>query len=88
MSGAHTPPIATRAELGQRLAARPKPAPQRHLTPSGWEAMETRRQVDTANENRIAKLRESLGNAHNKMSTDHRMVNLQGTAKADFGRSR
>tara|TARA_R110002110_G_scaffold415618_1_gene652469 strand:- start:4272 stop:4553 length:282 start_codon:yes stop_codon:yes gene_type:complete len=87
-SVAAAPTIATRAELTQRIEARPEPAPQQHLTPSGWETAESQRQVNTANENRIAALRTSLGTAHETLNTDMRLANLRGHAKADFGHSR
>ena len=85
---AAAPAIATRGELDQRLDARPEPAPQQHLTPNGWEAVDTQRQVNTANENRIAALRGSLEAAHETLNTDMCLANLRGQAKADFGQSR
>lgn len=82
------PDIATRAELDQRLVDRPAPAVAQHLTPSGWESAETERQVDNANENRIAELRSSLGDAHETLDTDMRLAQLRGQARTDFGHSR
>ncbi len=85
---ASMPAIATRAELNQRLAARPKPAPQMHLTPSGPDALEARRQVNAENEKRIANLRGSLDTAHEILNIDLRLANIRSPAKADFSRSR
>lgn len=52
--------IVTKAELDQRIAARPKPRAELHLTPQGWEATEVRRQVDQASERRIRHIDERL----------------------------
>jgi hypothetical protein len=84
--GAAASPIVTRAELEARLAARSRPAPERHLTPLGWQAGETRREVDTANENRIAHIQVRLERAKENFRAGHALAQVRGKARDDFGR--
>ena len=93
MSKAHNfiapaPSVTTRAELDQRLAARPKPATAQHLTIDGWQNREVRRQVDTMAENRIAYLENRLSRAREGLIAGHRLAGIRGKPKKDFERSR
>lgn len=87
---AHSPPadIKTQAELLARLRQRPTPTPQMHLTPGGSTTATVNREVHNSNEQRIAKLRESLGSAKEGLETDFALKPKEGQARADFGRSR
>ena len=84
---AEAPPVATHAELEQRIAGRPKPKRERHLTIEGWEEIEVHRAVDRLSENRIKALETRLNRARDKALQDHRLANVRGRAKADFERS-
>jgi len=80
--------VATKAELEQRIAARPKPRAGLHLTPNGWEAAEVRRQVDQAGERRIRHLDERLKAARESFKNGHARALVRGRAKQDFDRGR
>lgn len=82
------PDIATKLELDQRVEARAEPVIEPQLNIDGWQQVEVSRQLDIANENRIAALRGSLDTAHETLNTDMRLANLRGSAAADFERSR
>lgn len=80
--------LVTKAELDQRLAARPKPRAELHLTPNGWEAAEVRRQIDQAGERRIRHIDERLKAARENFEKGHSRAILRGRAKQDFDRER
>lgn len=80
--------LATKAELEQRIAARPKPRAELHLTPNGWEATEVRRQIDQAGERRIRHLDERLRQARENFEKGHARALVRGRAKQDFDRGR
>lgn len=80
--------VATKAELEQRIAARPKPRAELHLTPNGWEATEVRRQIDQAGERRIRHLDERLKIARENFEKVHARALMRGRAKQDFDRGR
>lgn len=80
--------VATKAELEQRIAARPKPKAGLHLTPNGWEAEEVRRQIDQAGERRIRHLDERLKAARENFKNGHARALVRGRAKQDFDRGR
>ena len=85
---AEVSPIATRAELEQRLAARSKPVVERHLTIEGSQETEVRRQVDAFSENRIKTLQDRLERARQGLHQNRERVRAHGKAKASFERSR
>ncbi len=80
--------VVTKAERDQRIAARPKPRAELHLTPNGWEAMEVRRQVDQESERRIRHIDERLKAARAKFKTGHSRALQRGRARQDFDRGR
>ncbi len=80
--------VATKAELDQRLAARPKPRAELHLTPNGWETTDVRRQIDHDAERRIRHLDERLKTARQTLEQGHGRALLRGRAKHDFDRGR
>ena len=85
---AEASPISTRAELDQRIANRPKPTIERHLTIEGSQEREVRRQVDAFSENRIKALESRLDQAGKRLEHGFRLAQLRGRAKGDFGHSR
>lgn len=80
--------IVTKAELEQRIAARPKPRVELHLTPSGSEAVNVRRSIDHDRERRIQHLDERLQKAREKLEKGHGLALQRGRAKQDFDRGR
>ena len=82
------PDIATKAELDQRQANRPTPAPQHVLAPSGVRAAEVHRQVNEDAERRNANLRNRLESARANMNREHALSANHGRARVQFERSR
>lgn len=80
--------LVTRAERDQRIAARPRPRAELHLTPQGWEANEVRRQIDQESERRIRHIDERLRAARENFEKGHARALLRGRAKGDFERER
>lgn len=80
--------VVTKAELDQRIAARPKPRAELHLTPQGWEAAEVRRQIDQASERRIRHIDERLKAARENFKNGHARALQRGRAKKAFDRGR
>lgn len=80
--------VATKAELERRIAARPKPRAELHLTPNGWEASEVRRNIDQEAERRIRHLDERLKKAREAFENNHARALLRGRARQDFDRGR
>lgn len=80
--------VVTKAELEQRIAARPKPRAELHLTPNGWEAVDVRRQIDREGERRIRHIDERLKMAREKLEKGHGLALQRGRAKQDFDRGR
>ena len=80
--------VITKAELDQRIAARPKPRAELHLTPQGWEATEVRRQIDQESERRIRHIDERLKIARENFKNNHARALQRGRAKQDFDRER
>ena len=78
----------TKAERDQRIAARPKPRAELHLTPNGWEATEVRRQIDNESERRIRHINERLTQAREQFEIGHSRALQRGRAKQDFDRGR
>ena len=78
----------TKAELDQRIAARPTPRAELHLTPNGWEATEVRRQIDQDSERRIRHIDERLQIARENFKNNHARALQRGRAKQDFDRER
>ncbi|MTD94367.1 hypothetical protein GIW81_08475 [Hyphomicrobium sp. xq] len=78
----------TKAELDQRIAARPKPRAELHLTPNGWEANDVRRQIDQESERRIRHIDERLKIARENFKDSHTRALERGRAKQDFDRGR
>lgn len=79
---------ATKAELDQRIAARPKPKVEIQLTPQGAEAVEVRRGLDHASERRIKHLEERLQSARQGFENGHARALQRVRAKQDFERGR
>lgn len=86
--GRATSGVVTKAELDQRIAARPKPRAELHLTPNGWEAAEVKRQIDQDSERRIRHIDERLKAARENVQTGHARALQRGRAKQDFDRGR
>lgn len=80
--------VVTKAERDQRIAARPKPRAELHLTPQGWEAAEVRRQIDQASERRIRHIDARLQEARENFESGHSRALQRGRAKQDFDRGR
>ncbi len=80
--------VVTKAELEQRIAARPKPRAELHLTPNGWEAVDVRRRLEREGERRIQHLDERLKKAHENLKTGLGRALKRGRAKQDFDRGR
>lgn len=80
--------IATRAELEQRIKARPKPRHELHLTISGTEEHTVHAEVNAANEDRIRDLQKRLDALRNGARGPQAHARLSGKAKGDFGRTR
>ena len=78
----------TKAELDQRIAARPKPRAELHLTPNGWEATQVKRQIDQESERRIRHIDERLKQAREAFKQGHARALLRGRAKQEFDRGR
>lgn len=85
--GASPPAIATQAELLQRLRNRDRPQPERAPSPPDQaEHLAAERRAE--HERRIAELRNTLGEAHHKVETQHSFARLSGHAKSSFGQER
>ena len=80
--------VVTKAERDQRIAARPKPRAELHLTPKGWEAAEVKRQIDHDSERRIRHIDERLKEARENFQNGHARALQRGRAKQDFDRGR
>lgn len=80
--------VVTKAERDQRIAARPKPRAELHLTPNGWQATVVRRQLDQESERRIRHIDERLKVAREKIEKGHSLAVMRGRAKQDFDRGR
>lgn len=80
--------LASRAELDQRLAARPKPRIERHLTIGGTQEYAVHATLDAANERRILYLQERLDWLRDTPRHDQAQARLSGKARGDFGRKR
>ena len=80
--------MATKAELDQRIAARPKPKIEMQLTPQGAEAVEVRRELHHASERRIKHLEERLQTARQGFESGYARALLRGRARQDFDRGR
>ena len=81
-------PISTRERLDALKAARPKPAIERHLTPGGTVEAETKRDVNSALEARIAAMTMRLDRARQSLKDGRAKAMAKGKARAGFGRSR
>ena len=82
------PAISTKAELLQRLAARPVPSPERICTPENADAAELTRLMAQSNEERIARLRASLDRSSATLLHDQAKSRLGGFARAHFEHER
>ncbi|MFN3224723.1 MAG: hypothetical protein ACE360_00540 [Hyphomicrobiales bacterium] len=80
-------PITTKERLDALKAARPKPKPERHLTPSGTVETETKRSVNSALEARIAAMSTRLDRARQSLQEGRAKALARGKARAGFGRS-
>lgn len=84
-----SPGLVTRAERDQRIAARPRPKAELHLTPNnGYQFAKVRQQLDDRSERRIKYIDEQLEEARNKFRKDRAHSVLRGRAKQDFDRGR
>lgn len=82
------PGLVTRLERDQRIAARPRPRAELHLTPTGYEFNQVRQQLDERSERRIKHIDERLKEAREKLEKDRARALLRGRAKQDFDRGR
>lgn len=82
------PTIATKAELLKRLRNRERPGLNVHLTPAGPVAQQIHKDGVCENERRIARLRDSLHNAHDAIEQQHSFSRLDGYAAAEFSKER
>jgi hypothetical protein len=82
------PAIATKAELLQRLAERPKPSPSQALEPKDSNSVEIKRLSAQSVEDRIAHLRGSLNGASERLKQEQAKARLSGYARAHFERER
>jgi len=80
--------IATRAELDQRLAARPRPRAERHLTIDGSISTAVHTDINREAEARIAYLRDRLDTADTKLRLDRLRAGTKDCARSAFERSR
>ncbi len=80
--------IKTRAELDKLRAHRPKPAPQKQLTPKGQLLSQVNALERYRNQSRIAQLQHSLNERRNAIERGFSLGSQKGRAKADFGRDR
>jgi len=86
---AATPPtISTKAELLQRLALRPAPAPERAYTPDDADAAYLKSLSAQSNEERIARLRGSLDRSSASLQHDQAQSRLRGYSRAHFEHER
>ena len=82
------PGIATRAELDQRVAARPKPRAERHLTIDGSISTAVHSDLNQQAEARIAYLKDRLEQADTKMRLARLRAGTKDRARNAFDRSR
>ena len=82
------PGVATRAELDQRLAARPKPRAERHLTIDGSISTAVHSDLNQQAEARIAYLKDRLETADTKMRLARLRAGTKDRARSAFERSR
>jgi hypothetical protein len=86
---AATPPtISTKAELLQRLAARPAPSPERTYSPDDADAAHLKTLSAQSNEERIARLRASLDRSSASLQHDQAQSRLSGYSRAHFEHER
>lgn len=83
-----SPGLVTRLERDQRIAARPRPRAELHLTPTGYQFNQVRQQLDERSERRIKHIDERLNEAREKLEKDRANALLRGRAKQDFDRGR
>ncbi|MGD1888355.1 MAG: hypothetical protein ACFB01_14775 [Cohaesibacteraceae bacterium] len=81
-------PITTKERLDALKAARPKPTPERHLTPGGTVETETKRSVNSVLEACIAAMTMRLDRARQNLKDGRSKALARGKATAGFGRSR
>lgn len=82
------PGVATRAELDQRLAARPRPKAERHLTIDGSISTAVHSDLNQQAEARIAYLKDRLETADTKMRLARLRAGTKDRARSAFERSR
>lgn len=83
-----SPGLVTRRERDQRIAARPRPKAELHLTPTGYQFAQVRQQLDDRSERRIKYIDDRLKDAREKLEKDRAHSVLRGRAKQDFDRGR
>ena len=82
------PGVATRAELDRRLAARPRPKAERHLTIDGSISTAVHTELNQQAEARIAYLKDRLETADTKMRLARLRAGTKDRARSAFERSR
>lgn len=80
--------ISTKAELEQRLKARPGPRAELIFTIEGSVTQEVHKQVNKSAEDRIKHLKERLGKASNDLRIDRLPAQLKSKSRFDFDHSR
>lgn len=83
-----SPGTVTRAERDQRIAARPRPRAELHLTPSGWEATQVKQELNQQSEQRIRFIDEKLEEARARLENGYSRARMRGRARSDFDRER
>lgn len=83
-----SPGLVTRAERDHRIAARPRPKAELHLTPTGYQFAKVRQQLNDRSERRIKYIDERLKEAREKLEKDRSNSVLRGRAKQAFDRGR
>jgi hypothetical protein len=82
------PTISTKAELDKRLAERAKAAPEHVPSPDGSGMSDLKSASAQSNEERIARLRASLGRSSSSIQHDQAQSLLHGYARSCFERER
>lgn len=80
--------LSTAAELQQRIADRPTPRAEPHLTPDNQDAREVEKQVNRESESRIGDLKQRLQNMRDRAEHAQAWARLPGHSRAAFNKAR
>ncbi|WP_417449544.1 hypothetical protein [Kordiimonas sp.] len=87
-AGKQPGPVSIQQELARLRASRPKPAPERHLTPGGSLEQQVKRGLNTQRETRIQELTIRSRTLSEQTKTGFARARDKGRAKGAFERSR